>query len=63
MERFGKIVNGFLSIPPKTQKSGGFLVLSGDIERQPLIIFAKNSIVDVWQGTEYASEIISITKI
>ena len=44
MEIFAKIVDG---LQPLTFSAKGF---------QPLNIFAKRSILDVWQGSEYASD-------
>ena len=46
------------SEPSQTSKMDSFAKIVNGV--QPLIIFAKHSILDVWQGSEYASEVFRI---
>ena len=62
MELFPQVVTGFrgeLRILP-TSKMELFAKLVKN--EKPFIIFAKTSILDVWQGSEYVSELNSKVK-
>ena len=61
MELFPQVVTGFrgeLRILPSKMELFAKIVKN----EKPFTIFAKTSILDVWQGSEYASELASKVK-